>query len=349
MAKKKKIDLFEVLKFTPVTVNLMIQGYGGECYAGTVDRKIYDYFKKHKIDLDEYASDWDNELNVPDEFQPFSPGSAYDCDNLFHASGAELSDLNEIQIYEEDSGKELWTHTLGYDDLESSGVTVEEVGGGELYDLINGDESQVVFWGGQGEKGCFFAAEFELRAPFDPKKLKIGYENCDGWAIVSSVEYDGEDLDGCGGYSTTGKWGESKWILFNDEEVYESVYKEDRDEEQDVSEWPKIEEENVDIDLNNGLPSEDWDPAKELDKICAEINDEFLQQTDEFDDADKTEWFPIKVKPVRKGVYECQLNKIATWPWPNEGMLEWTGRSWKDLEGSKAKPYAWRGLKEKTI
>jgi hypothetical protein len=90
--------------------------------------------------------------------------------------------------------------------------------------------------------------------------------------------------------------------------------------------------------LTNGIPSEDWDPAEELNKIFTE-----------FDDAVKTEWYPSKIKPVRKGVYECQLNKIATWPWPNEGMLEWTGRSWKDLEGGKAKPYAWRGLKEKTI
>jgi hypothetical protein len=232
--KKQKQELMDVLKFTPQMVKIEIGAYGGEVYMGTVDRKIYDYFKEHKIDLDQYASDWDNELNVPDEFQPFPPGSAYECDNLFHASGAELSESNEICISNE-KGDTIWEHNLGYSDLEESGVTVNEVGGGELIDLC--DENDVVFWGGQGEKGCFFDAEFTLRAPFDPKKLIISYENCDDWYIVTGVEYDGEELDGYGGYSTTGKWSENKWILLNGEEVYtDTVNREDQEQEEEFSE-----------------------------------------------------------------------------------------------------------------
>ena len=34
----------EILKFTPQTVTISVGGYGGECYIGKVDRKIYDYF-----------------------------------------------------------------------------------------------------------------------------------------------------------------------------------------------------------------------------------------------------------------------------------------------------------------
>jgi hypothetical protein len=211
---KQKQELVEILKFTPRRYNIYIGGYGGESYAGKVDRATYEYFKEHKIDIEEYANDWDNMFShIPGELQPFSPGSPYDCDNLFHASGAELTNLNEIVITDE-NGNQYWACAAGINELEDEGVDVNETGGQDFDDL---DEDIIVHWGGQGEKGCFFAAEYELRAPFDPKKLKIGYENCDGWAIVSSVEYDGEDLDGCGGYSTTGKWGESKWILFNDE------------------------------------------------------------------------------------------------------------------------------------
>ena len=225
--KKQKQELVDILKFTPINARLLIQGYGGECYAGTVDRKIYDYFAKRKIDMDEYANDWDGEINVPENMQPFSPGSAYDCDNLFHASGAELSDLNEIRV-EDESGNDLWVNDLGTDSLDNAGVIVGEGGGTELDDL---DEGTVVFWGGQGEKGCFFDAEFILKAPFDPKKLRISYENCDGWYIITSVEYDGEELDGTGGYSTTGTSAENKWIIIGDEEVYDSVSKDDYDEE----------------------------------------------------------------------------------------------------------------------
>lgn len=250
----------EVLKFTPITVTLSIQGYGGETYAGVVDRKIYDYFKERKLDLDHYASDWDNEMNVPEELQPFPGGSAYECDSLWHASGAELSDLNTIRISDE-NGNDVWEHNAGYSDLEESGVTVNEISSSEIADL---DKGTVVFWGGQGEKGCFFDAEFTLRAPFDPKKLTINYENCDDWYIISSVEYDGEELDGCGGYSTTGKWAENKWIIVGDEEVYEA--------------------EEFDPEENNEPKQLDWEPLPEEPKL--------------------TDWFEKDVNPAYKGEYE---------------------------------------------
>ena len=305
--KKQKEELIEILKFTPTLVRLSIQGYGGECYAGTVDRKIYDYFKGRKIDMDEYSGDWDGEINVPDEFQPYPPGSAYECDNLFHASGAELSNMNELRI-EDESGNDVWVSNLGYSELEEQGVTIQESGGGELDDLCSKDD--VVLWGGQGEKGCFFDAEFTLRAPFDPKKLTIYYENCDDWYIITTVEYDGEELDGSGGYSTTGKWAESKWILMNGEEVYESIPLEEREEGVDYTQFPT--EEQID----------------ELDKLA---------------EADKTDWFPKDIKPVHKGDYEAMLD--APWPLSGIGIVEWTGRTWKQ-HGEKVKIHQWRGLKE---
>lgn len=266
--KKQKQELIEILKFTPVTVQVMIQGYGGESYAGTVDRKIYNYFKEHKIDLEEFTNDWDNEnfAFVPDEMRPFDQGQQYDCDNLWHASGAELDGLNVITV----SGPEgdIWEHNLDYSDLEDAGVTVEELGGSDLDD-DDIPEDCVVYNGAQGEKGCFFDGELVLRAPFDPKKLKISYENCGGWYIVNYVEYDGEEIDGSGGYSTTGKWGENKWILRGNEEVYEPVSFEDRED--------------------------DFDPAAELEKIVPpEIN--------------FTPWFEADVKPAYKGEYEVSID-----------------------------------------
>jgi len=316
--KKQKQELIDVLKFTPIKVTLTLQGYGGECYAGKVDRKIYEYFKEQKIDIEEYASSWDGYDDLPQELTPFTAGSAYECDNLFHASGAELSESNEICISDE-NGDTIWEHNLGYSDLEESGVSVNEVGGGELLDLC--DENDVVFWGGQGEKGCFFDAEFTLRAPFDPKKLVISYENCDDWYIVTGVEYDGEELDGYGGYSTTGKWAENKWVLLNSEEVYtDTVSREDREEDSNEGDYS---ESACDSE------TDEYDPAKELDDI--------------WNDA-KTEWFDISVKPVRKGSYECEFES-ATWPFPIERMCEWTGRTWKE-DGKKAVGVKrWRGLK----
>lgn len=283
--KKEKQELVDILKFTPITVTLSIQGYGGESYAGVVDRKIYEYFKARKLDLEVYASDYDNEMNVPDEMQPFPAGSAYECDGLWHASGAELSDLNTISVTNEHNDT-IWEHNAGYADLEDSGVTVNEIGGTEIADL---DEGTVVFWGGQGEKGCFFDAEFTLRAPFDPKKLTINYENCDDWYIITSVEYDGEELDGHGGYSTTGKWGENKWVIVGDEEVYE--------------------------------------PSDEEEEDIPVLDGEEMQAQEAIDSIEVTDWFDKDTAPAYKGEYEVVYD--AAWPNSGMGMAEWTGRSWK--------------------
>jgi len=324
--KKQKQELIDVLKFTPIKVTLTIQGYGGECYAGKVDRKIYDYFKENKIDIEEYASSWDGFDDIPDEMRPFSCGSAYDCDNLFHASGAELSNLNDICISDE-SGNTVWEHNLGYSELEESGVSVNEIGGGELLDLC--DENDVVFWGGQGEKGCFFDAEFILKSPFDPKKLSISYENCDDWYIVTGVEYDGEELDGFGGYSTTGKWAENKWVLLNGEEVYTDIIsREDQEEDEDDTDEDD-EDKSYYSDLSDeSSPEEEFDPAKELDKI--------------WEDA-KTDWFDVSIKPERKGEYECEFES-TTWPFPIERMCKWTGRAWKENGEKAVGVKRWRGL-----
>ena len=310
--KKQKQELVDILKFTPITVQVMIQGYGGESYAGTVDRKIYDYFKEHKINLDEFANDWDENFEfVPEDMRPFDQGQQYDCDNLWHASGAELDGSNLITVSGPDG--DIWEHNLDYSELEDAGVTVEEFGGSDLDDE-DIPEGKVVYNGAQGEKGCFFDGEFTLRAPFDPKKLKISYENCGGWYIVNYVEYDGEEIDGSGGYSTTGKWGENKWILPGDEEVYEPVSIEDREEE--------------------------FNPADELEKI--EVP-EVLDWSPIADEPKLTDWFDKDVKPTIKGTYEAVID--APWPLSGMRMVEWTGRSWKE-DGNKIAIIKWRGLAE---
>jgi hypothetical protein len=318
--KKQKEELIETLKFTPRTYQIYIGGYGGEAYAGKVDRAIYEHFKQKQIDIEQYATDWDDLFgDVPRELQPYSPGSPYDCDDLFHASGAELSNLNEIQVNDE-HGNEHWTCAAGLNELEDAGVTVNEHGGCDFDDL---PEDTIVHWGGQGEKGTFFDGELHLTQPFDPKKLSVNYENCDGWWIINYIEYDGKEVDGSGGYSTTGKWNENKWVLCNGDEPYQGV---ERDSNEDDNDEESDEPESA-------CNSEEWDPAQELDKI---IEEHLL-----------TEWYPVDNKPVRKGEYEVRTTKTPVWPFPATFRAQWTGRTWKDSEGGKVDGIIeWRGLAE---
>jgi hypothetical protein len=209
-------ELIEVLKFTPRTYRIELGNYGGEVYCGRVDRKVYDYFKSRAIDLDEYNGDWDNELEIPDDMQPFPPGSPYECDDIIHASGATMDDGNYITVFDE-NGDEVWQHSLDLNALDDSEIPVDEWESFSISEIADGD---VVFWGAQGEKGLLYGGEIELNEPFDPKKLELKFANADGWYICNHVTYDGEDIDN-NDMSTTGKWGESKWIIGGDEEVYD--------------------------------------------------------------------------------------------------------------------------------
>jgi hypothetical protein len=207
-----KQELIDTLKFTPCTYALSLTGYGGEITLGTVDRKIYDYFEENGISLDEWNNDWDDELEVPYELQPFPPSCWYECDNLAHQSGVELSLSNYITV-EDENNNEVWSHTLDPADLSEIGVEVEEVE--EVYSSEQ-PAGTVVCYGQSVEKGLFFRGEIKLTSPFNPKKLKINYSDIDGWRLVSSVIYDGEELESWD-YDTTGKSFEVDWMVIDED------------------------------------------------------------------------------------------------------------------------------------
>ena len=99
--RKQKEELFATLKFTPRTYRIDISGYGGEIVLGTVDNKTFEYFKKHNIDVEEYIGDWDNELDIPDEYN-FAPGGGwYECSDIAHESGAEMDGASIVTVYDE--------------------------------------------------------------------------------------------------------------------------------------------------------------------------------------------------------------------------------------------------------
>ena len=110
--------LIEVLKFTPCTYKISLWGYGGEAVMGTVDRKIYDYFKHRRLDVSDFAwnSDYAEEHNIPEDMWPFPPGSWYECDDMAHTNGVELNS-GTLQI-EDENGDEVLNRGLDNDDEE---------------------------------------------------------------------------------------------------------------------------------------------------------------------------------------------------------------------------------------
>ena len=202
---EQKEQLAETLKFTPVTYNLMLWGYGGEIAVAKINKEQFDYWKP-KIDEDgdselvEHCVDWDNEVEVPEEARICTDGAWYEVDGMIdQGSGVEFSDLNHIQITDE-NGEDVYDKGLSYD-LEEEGVTIESE---ECY-VGNTEGNDYGFVFQSTEKGTFFSADLPLTAPFDPSKLKIYTTDFEGFEIVTGVEYDGEPLEGYDGYDTTGK------------------------------------------------------------------------------------------------------------------------------------------------
>jgi len=200
--REEKQELMEILKFTPRTYKISMWGYGGEKVMGTVDRKIYDYFKQRRLDLSDYCwnSDYAEDHNIPEDMQPFPSGSWYEGDSMGHASGVSRS-AGTLQI-EDENGNTVFERSLEEMD-GGSDDSVEWEANDEVW-IGSQPDGTVVFLGSSNEKGTFFEADLELKMHFDITKLTLGYDEIDGEEIVNAVKYDGEDIDNWGG-STDGK------------------------------------------------------------------------------------------------------------------------------------------------
>ena len=211
--------LLQTLKFTPRTYRISMWGYGGEIAMGTIDRKIFDYFKHRRLDVSDFAWNYDyaEENNIPEEMWPFDPGSWYDCDNIAHTNGVER-DSGTLQI-EDENGNIVFERSL--EDLDGYSDDSPEWGGGEEAWICQAGKDAVVFIGRSNEKGTFFEGEIELTQPFDITKLTLSYDEIDGAEVVNTVTYNDEDIDNFGG-STDGKSSDFGFYLVTGDNEWEA-------------------------------------------------------------------------------------------------------------------------------
>ena len=193
--------LVEILKFSPCTYKVLLWGYGGEYVMGTVDRKIYDYFKKRRLDLSDYAWDesYSEENNIPEEMQPFYPGQWHDCNDMGHAWGVDRN-AGTLQILDENNEVK---YELSTDDICGMEDEPEWQDDDEVY-IDSQELGTVVFIATSSEKGTFFEGHLELQSPFDITKLSLAYTEIDGNEVITGVYYKEEQIENYGG-DTTGK------------------------------------------------------------------------------------------------------------------------------------------------
>lgn len=216
---EEKSVIFDILKFTPQDYNITVWGYGGTSRFLRATKEQYKYFQEHEIDIEEYASDYDNEQNVPEDMQPFPPGEHYEGDEVACASGATMDSSSWITITDE-NGNEVFKCSLDPDALDDMCVETDETV--EFCPDYDCEKGTVLVWCGEGDKGTFIDTTLKFNKPFDPKLLKVSYQDIDGWLMMSYIEYDGEELYD-DGLSTTGKWGENRWIVVGGDEALDLI------------------------------------------------------------------------------------------------------------------------------
>lgn len=271
--RKQKEHLVKVLKFTPRDIEITLSGYGGEIVMGRISEAAYDFWQD-RDDLDDFVFDWDGEMDVPADARFVTDGAWHDVDDICHESGCEAADSSYVTVQDLQEDKTLFESTCDVDSLSAKGVDISSSG---LYRPSQDLESGTcVFLGQHFEKGLFFSATVRITEPFDVSRLSINYIDCDGWRLISSVEYAGEDLDGSSAYSTNGKGSNY------------NVFRVERDEETD-----------------------DWDPAEELDKIA--VPDANLGEPEFWEGIETTPWHPMDMKPHHRGEYQVLT---GTWPFP---------------------------------
>jgi len=213
--QEEQQQLIDTLKFTPRTYKISMWGYGGERVMGTVDPKVWDYCMENQVDLSDIAwnSDACEEIGLDPDMLPFPPGSWYECDDMAHTNGVSR-DAGTLQI-EDENGESVFEKSL--DDIDGCSDDSPEWSCIDESFIGSRAKGEVVFIGSSNEKGTFFEADLELRAPFDITKLTLNYEEVDGEEIVSGVTYDGEDIDNWGG-STDGKSSDFTMVRITDDE-----------------------------------------------------------------------------------------------------------------------------------
>jgi hypothetical protein len=228
-SSEEKQELVDALS-GPRYYRVLIQGYGGESAYMSISKEAHDFWapicEEHgDSDLVEYMNCDDLEecsfenidevpveaqfLNDPDDDMYKRPW--YESHTEFeHTYGAEYGsariDVDEVSSDDYNAGRiaevisMMDVTELNDEVLEESDNTIEviEMGCCEEHD---GYIAQLY----SSEKGCFFDGVIETVGEFDPKKLRIyTTEFLNGEDTITSIEYDGVEVDNSGG-DTNGK------------------------------------------------------------------------------------------------------------------------------------------------
>jgi len=236
---EEKQELVETLK-GPRFYRIMLNGYGGESAYMTVSKEAHDFWQplceKHgDSDLVTYMNSYGEEEDEYENIESVPPEAQFlhdtDHDNYkrpWYESHTEFEHSYGVEwgsayiVVEEVDSAEYISNTVA-DVIDGENLSdmlneLDEESDYELEPVIMGCEDEApegtdyIAQLYSSEKGQFFDGVIETVGDFDPKKLKVyTTEYLNGEDTVTSIEYDGVEIDNNGG-DTNGKgYSASVW------------------------------------------------------------------------------------------------------------------------------------------
>ena len=235
---EEKTELVEAIK-GPRYYHILINGYGGEAAYMSISKEAHDFWNAHTEehgdnDLVQYMISDDGEEieyedidSVPEEAQFLHDPDDdnykrpwYESHTEFeHSYGAEFGsaymDVDEVDSGEYNSN--IVREVMGRESVQDlcNRISEETDWEVEMYDsdeCYAGSDVEYIAQLYSSEKGCFFDGIIETVGEFDVKKLVFHLSEYDnGEETITSIEYDGVEVDNNGG-DTNGKgYSASVW------------------------------------------------------------------------------------------------------------------------------------------
>ena len=231
---QEKEELVETIKRPDRYYRISISGYGGEGAYMSISKEAHDFWKAVKdehgdgdlvhymVSAEDGDFDFDEIKSVPPEadFLKWEDdgevyrSSWYEAPTEFeHTYGVNYDSayITVDEVEDEDYGSSVLEEVIDQEDLQELVSRVYEESGEEYVEINEYSccdehpEAEYIAQMYSSEKGCFFEGVVHTTGAFDPRKLKIYVvEYLNGEDTVTSIEYDGEEVDNWGG-DTNGK------------------------------------------------------------------------------------------------------------------------------------------------
>ena len=236
---EEKTELVEQIK-GPRFYNIQLNGYGGESAYMTITKEAHDFWQplceshgdsdlvSYLASDEEDDADYDNIDSVPTEADFLTSYGEDDYKSNWHEAPTEFEHTYGVEwgsayivvdeVNSNEYGASHVANVIEGENLsemiskleEANNYEIELTDMGEAYDVPKGTEYIAQLY--SSEKGNFFDGVIETVGDFDPKKLKVyTLEYLNGEDTVTSIEYDGVEIDNNGG-DTNGKgYSASVW------------------------------------------------------------------------------------------------------------------------------------------